>query len=240
MNKIVIVIGIIAIALIGWLLFSSESVNYIAEVNNEVTALEAELAEIEAAVQAGVLTPEDAAVAQTRIVARIDAVSTMTTAGQRVKYTDAQRAQLVEGLERLKQILIKYQSTLTVIDSTVLELPEAERPILHRRGGGSGKALATIAAETIAAVEDQIEDIIEEVANEELAEKLADSMSEPYTPEDEMGTSTEETTSEEASLTDNENDTEAEASDASTEEMSEDMGESIENDSQMEDDTIEN
>lgn len=245
MPKLLIGLGVIVIVIIaGWFLLKNDTVNYVAEVNGEVMALESELAEIETAVQAGLLTPEEAAEAQIKIVARIDAISAAATAGQKAQLSDAQRAQLVEGLERLKQTLIKYQSTLTTVDEIVLELPESERPKLSSRGGGGENAVSAIALETIGEVEEQIEDVIEEVTDEELADELTDSTSETYVPEDEVSTSTEENGSVEGSPSETEiyggTDISTNPDDETIEEVSGDEDNTSSDDTSMEENTAGN
>jgi len=193
MNKIFIGIGLIIIATIGWFLTKEKTVNHVEVIDDQVSSLETELAEIETAVRAGELTPQEAAQAQIKIVSRIEAINLATVAGQMTGLSDAQRVQLVAALERLKLTLIKYQITLMTVDEKVLELPESERPKLSRAGKGErDKPLVSIVAEAIAEVEEQIENIIEDITDEELATELADSVSWPYVSEDETTTSGEE------------------------------------------------
>lgn len=223
MNKILIGIGLILLVGVGWFLFQDNAADYLTEIDDELSGLETELAEIDAAIQAGTLSPEQAADAQAKIVARIDTINTATASGQKAKLTDAQRIQLVDGLERLKQILITHQATLTVIDETVLELPEADRPQLNRGRSGSRNSVAAIATETIVLVEEQVEEIVEEITDEELADDLASSTSETYNPEEETSTSTETTEGSEMDTTSDETAADDDTSaDDSNEEASDD------------------
>lgn len=178
MNKILIAIGLVAAAAIGWfLLFSGGStINYVAEVNDEVMALEAELATIEAAVAAGELTPEQAAAAQIRIAARLEAINTAIDKSQSAKLTEAQRVQLVGGLDRLKQVLVDYQSTLVTVDAVVEALPEAQRPQLTVRGSTSATKHSIVAAAlgTVDVVESYVVDEVEDYVPEEIEAFTAD------------------------------------------------------------------
>lgn len=170
MNKIVVGLGIIVLAVVGWLMFQGDVVDYVADVDSEVAALEKELAEIDAAVAAGTLTPTAAAMAQARIVARIDTIDAAVNAGQKAKLTDAQKAELASGLVRFKQALVSYSATLSAVDKKVLELPAAERPTYNRGGSGGGRtSVAAIAVEAAADVDGQVDDIIADIEDEAIA-----------------------------------------------------------------------
>ncbi|HMO78458.1 MAG TPA: hypothetical protein PKA42_02165 [Candidatus Paceibacterota bacterium] len=190
MNKVLIGVGVIVLATIVWFLFQPDVIEYVAEVHDEVAALEAELAEIDIQVKAGTLSPEAAAAAQIKIVSQIDSINTTAKIAQNAKLTNTQRAQLVEGLERLKQVLIKYKTTLMAVDEAVLKLPESERPTLNRRGGsGNRSGVAIIATETIIATDEQIEEVIADITDEALAEEVANAVEDPESEdilEDEM------------------------------------------------------
>ena len=170
MNKIIIGVGVLAVIIAGWFLFGSSTVEYAATVEDEVSQLENELASIEAEVKAGTLSPEDAAKAQVKIVARIDSITGAVSSGQKATLTDAQRVQLINGLDRLKVILTKYRATLVAVDEAVLTLPEVKRPKLNR--GSRNNNLADIAIETIETVEEQVEEIIDDITDEEIVADL--------------------------------------------------------------------
>jgi len=161
-----IIIGIIAIIAVGWILFGSSTVDYVATVDQEVSALETELADIDAAVKAGTLTPAEAAKAQTKVADRIEGISSTVAAGQKTRMTDAQRLKLIDALERLKQLLVDYNTTIVAVDDAVLELPESDRPKLSGGGNGSNAGLAAIAAEAIEVAEDQVEEIVNDITDE--------------------------------------------------------------------------
>lgn len=177
MNKILIGVGFAALVVLGWfLVFQGDTVTYVAEVNNEVAALEAELAEIEAAVQAGTLTPEAAAEAQVKIAARLEAINGAIASSEKVELSSSQRTQLMDGLDRLKDILTKYQATLVVVDEVVMELPPAERPQLNRSNGGRASSIVAVIADTVEVVEEHVEEVVEEYEPEEDAHADGDMM----------------------------------------------------------------
>lgn len=178
-SKIIIGVIVLALVLVGWFSFKNNTVDYVATVNDEISALEGELAEIEAAVETGTLTPEEAVKAQEKIVARLDTINNSVTSSQNAKLTDAQKAQLNDGLERLKNILVEYQATLMVVDAQVETLQEVEKSKL--RSGGSHKKVSEIVVETVTEMEGVIEEIVEdyeETPLEELFEENASSSEE--------------------------------------------------------------
>lgn len=206
-NKLVFTLGAIIVIGIGIFLLQGDTINYAATIDDEVAALEAELADIEAAVAAGELTPEEAAEAQIGIVNRLSTINTAVESSGRASLTPSQRTQLLNGLDRLKNILTVYQGTLSAVDDAVLELPESERPRLNPRGsrsGGGNRTIADAIAEIVDVVEDHVEDVVEEYVPEETAtttEEMEDDMEtatttgdSATTTEDDMetGTSTEE------------------------------------------------
>ena len=140
-------------------------------IDSEVTELEAELAELEAAVEAGTLSPEAAAEAQVRISARLESIVNAVETDAKATLTDAQRSQLSAGLERLKNTLVQYQSTLVAIDTSVAQLDEAARPVL-RRGGRAVRNISTAAMETVDDIQETAEDILEDYVIEPAAELL--------------------------------------------------------------------
>jgi len=239
MNKFLIALGVVVLAVVVWMAFQPDTIDYVREVNDEVAELETELAEIEAAMEAGTLTSEQAAEAQVRIAARIDAINTSASAGQKSKLTDAQRAELAAGLLRLADALKSYQATLVAVDASVMELPEADRPVLRRGGGGSGKvSLAVIADEALETVEEQVDEIIEEITDEELSEEVSDSADETLGDDDEMSTTTDETMPDDTDNMGDDSVNDEETSD-SDDAVGEETGEDAEDDEPMVDVSIE-
>lgn len=176
MNKIIIGTGVVAIIAISSLfLFNNNTLEYVATVDDEITQLENELASLGVSVTLGTLSPNDATKAKAKIVTRIDAINAATSASQKAQLTDAQRVQLIDGLNRLKQVLIKYNATLIAVDEAILTLPENQRPKLNRgNGGGSRNSLAIIATETIEIVEKQVEEITDDITDEEIMNSVID------------------------------------------------------------------
>ncbi len=119
-----LLIGIAAIVVIGlgWFLFSdNETFDYVVTVDNEVAQLETELAELDAAVEAGTLTSAQATEAKVKIITRLDTINTTVAASTGEKLTPAQQQQLDDGLNLLKTILINYQETLATVDKSADE-----------------------------------------------------------------------------------------------------------------------
>lgn len=218
MNKLFI--GIIAIAVVGlgWFLFSNnDTFDYVVTIDNEVTQLETELAELDTAVEAGILTSAQATEAKVKIITRLDTINTTVAASTGAKLTPAQQQQLNDGLNRLKTILINYQATLTAVDEKAVD---ADVQAKFKQSGKGSKSLNVVISETIEAVEINTEESVEDyVADEELDTQLevimdneennnGDAMeleSDSDVNKDETGTSTEdesETSDEEGTSTD--------------------------------------
>lgn len=213
MNKYLLGLGALAVLVLVLLLLSGNSTDYVAAIDDEVTQLEEELVEIEAAVEAGTMTPQEAAQAQVRIAQRIEAINTAVDSAQGASLTEAQRAQLLRGLSRLVGILSEYQDTLAQVDEAVMELPEEQRPQLNRSGGrgGSTNSITDLLSDVVDSVEEFAEEIAEEIMPEENA-----------TTSEAMSTSTNEETS-----TDTTDDT-------SPAEQADDDGQAVDNGSSME------
>ena len=151
MNKLIIaILGIVGIGLLAWFVFAPGTtvMEQQFSIDEEIEELEAELVAIEVAVAAGTLTPEEAAEAQVRISARLEAISTVSSQAQSTAtLSAAQRAQLRSGLERLRGVLVTYQATLQAVDEQALQLPEAERPQLFRGRSSVREAIEMVAEE---------------------------------------------------------------------------------------------
>lgn len=163
MNKITLTIIAVAVIAAGWFLFfASDTTDYIATVDSEITELENELVTISAAVTAGTLSPEAATAAKVRIVTRLNAITEASADSERAELTPAQRAQLVAGLERLKNILLTYQATLAVVEDTAVETDvQAE---LSKNGDSykRSKHLNLVVADSIEDVEETVQDSVQD------------------------------------------------------------------------------
>lgn len=203
MKKIIITLIVVVAVAAGWfLLTASDTYDYVAEVDSEISELENELATLDAQVTAGTLSEEQATAAKVRIVTRLNAINQASTNSENAKLTPAQREQLVEGLDRLKMILVTYQETLTTIESTANDTDvKAE---LARRGESNhgSKRLNLVVADIIAEVEETIQDYepdtfldeaIDEVVEETEAGIIAEAEAEMF---DEQATTTDETAEE--------------------------------------------
>ena len=170
MNRIIIALLVVAAVVAGWfVLTASSELDYVATVDTEITELESELIALNAEVLAGSLTEESATAAKVRIVTRLNAINEAATASENAALTPAERAQLVAGLERLKNILIAHQGTLNNVESSANETNvQAE---LARDGGSykRSKHLNLVVADTIQDLEATVADSVQDYeANIEL------------------------------------------------------------------------
>jgi hypothetical protein len=221
MNKIIIaVVALIAIA-IGWFILNpGDTFDYVVNIEQEVTQLENELAELDAQVSAGTLTTEQATAAKVRIITRLDAINASATASEQVKLTPEQRTQLANGLLRLKDALVTYKATLEAVENGADEV--AVKAQLKSGSNGGSRHLVLIVADTISDVEDtvtdsvqdyeadveldaEIEAVVEETEEEEAMEEEMNEESEAEAMEvesemsdDDVSTSTEDETEEES------------------------------------------
>lgn len=164
MNKQIILSAIILVAAvaIGWFVLNpGDTFDYVVTVDQEINQMEDELAEIEAAVEAGTLTEEQATEAKIKILTRLETINTSMEAAGSAKLTPAQRIQLNEGLDRLKNILITYQATLTVVDETAVE-SEVQARVITRSSSNGNKKLSLEIADTIDTVEETAVEVIED------------------------------------------------------------------------------
>ena len=181
MNKIIAAVVVVLVVLVaGWYLFTTPSVtDYTNTVDTEISELETELAALDAQVTAGTLSESDATAAKVQIVTRLNAINTAASASERATLTPAQRIQLVEGLERLKVILVTYRDTLTSIEVSADET--AVTAELNRRGGSynRSKSLNLVVADAIADVEETVQDSVQDYeANAELDAQIDDVVAE--------------------------------------------------------------
>ena len=159
MNKIIIVVvALIAIA-IGWFILNpGDTLDYVVNIDQEVTELENELAELDAQVDAGTLTSEQATAAKVKIITRLDTINEAATKSEDLQLTIEQRTQLANGLLRLKDALVTYKATLEAIENTAVEADvKAQLSIGH---SGSGRHLSLIVADTIEDVQETVQDSV--------------------------------------------------------------------------------
>jgi len=211
MNKIIIALVVVAAIAAGWfLLTASDTYDFVAEVDTEITELENELASLDAQAQAGTLSEADATAAKVRIVTRLNAINTASTNSEKAQLTAAQRAQLSEGLNRLKNILVTYQNTLAIVEANADDIVvEAE---VRRRGGSynPSRTLNEAVAATIDDVEETVADSVQEYeADPELDAQVDFAADTTAEAEVDMDTDTEaEMTDDEATTTEEEADME--------------------------------
>lgn len=173
----IIPLAILLLVGIYFLLTKGDTVDYVATVDSEIAGLEVELMELDAAVQAGELTAEEAAVVYDRIVARVDSITTAAKQATSATLTESQKMMLANGLDRLKNILTTYQSTLLAVEESVATLPEVQQPML-KRGGGSGNrsSLAQSLIDSAIAVEETVAEVAEEYVDQESVEEVSEEL----------------------------------------------------------------
>lgn len=166
---------------IGWFVLNQENTyDYVAVVSNEVEQLETELAEIDAAVEAGTLSPEEATTAKVKILTRLDTINTSVSSAQNTKLGPQQKTQLADGLNRLKNALIDYQMTLSVVEEVSVDT-EVKRQLSTSGRSSSRNHVSLAIVDTIENVEDVAEAVIDdyEPSNEaEVAEIEAEAEAE--------------------------------------------------------------
>lgn len=173
MNKIFIGLVLVAALALGWFIINSDStVDYVATVDTEVSALESELVAIDAAVQNGTLTSEEATQAKIAIMSRLNTINSSVSASNNGKLTPSQQTQLNEGLNRLKAILIAYRDTLGIVDTQA----DDEKVRSSLETDSENQTITETVLETIDSVEDVAEDVIEdyEPTLEEEIEEIQD------------------------------------------------------------------
>lgn len=97
--------------------FFSQADNFEVMVLDDVSALEQELATVEAQIDAGTMNPDAAAAARVRIISKLEAINVQMEAAGNANLTNAQRTQLAEALTRLKTALLRYSDTLVSVDA---------------------------------------------------------------------------------------------------------------------------
>lgn len=173
--KVLSGLTILAAIAVGWFILNpGQTFDYVVTVADEVTQLETELAELDAAVDAGTLTVAQATEAKVRIISRLDTINDSVVSAESGKLTAAQRVQLNDGLNRLKNILITYQATLTTVDETALTTEVKAR--LRSGHTGSSRKLSLAVADTIDAVEDTAEEAIEDFTPNKNLDALLDTV----------------------------------------------------------------
>ncbi len=226
MNKIIIALLVVAAIAAGWfLLTASNTYNYVADVDAEITELENELVTLDAQVSAGTLSEADATAAKVRIVTRLNAINEASTQSEKAELTPSQRTQLAEGLDRLKNILVTYQNTLAIVEANANDTVVAAEVL--RRGGSyrPNRTLNETVADVISDVEETVVDSVPEYeADPELDAQVdfaADTTAEANLDVDaETGTDEGEMTDEEATTTD-------ETTESEMDDMDSDMGDSM-------------
>lgn len=148
---------------------------YVADVNHQVDLVEERLAEIDALVQAGELTPELAVKAQTSLLAQFETTSKALNDSQSNSLSVSQKAELAAALGRFNVALGKYKATLETLDASV-----AKATLKTSGGGGNGKAKSSIAvaADVIADGAQTADIAVEDITGEVLVEEDAENSTE--------------------------------------------------------------
>jgi hypothetical protein len=216
MNKLFLALAIVAAIAIAWFILNpGDTFDYVVTVDSEISQLEDELATLDAQVAAGTLTEAQATDAKVKIVTRLNNINAAASDSEKAQLTPAQRAQLVEGLERLKVILITYRDTLATVEASADET--AVTAELNRRGGSynRSKSLSLVVADTIADVEETVQDSVQDYETNVELDAQIDVIVEDTEAEEE--TVTDETVEDETPMDEEEMDDEATTSEETTE-----------------------
>ncbi|MCB9814988.1 hypothetical protein H6785_00175 [Candidatus Nomurabacteria bacterium] len=173
MKKIYIGVVLAIIVVVGiFTLNDKNTAEYVATVDNEVTQLENELAELDLMVADGSLTSAQATEAKIKILTRLNTINESVASSEKAKLTPAQQKQLSEGLDRLKTILINYKATLAVIDDKAVDAEVKAK--VSKRGGGSHRTILAEVADTIDSVQDMTEEVVENYESDEMLDIQVD------------------------------------------------------------------
>lgn len=212
-KTILILLVAVGAIITGGFFLSSYSNTYEVTVESELDLLEAELANIDAQVTNGSLTPEAALVARTNVLNRLASIDSSIAAAGNASLSESQKAQLASGLTRLRSILVAYQDTLVAVDTTASK----HRSTNKKSQSLSDRFLEVIdtadeVAETVevevvveasieealdvieAELDETIEEVVEDVTEEPLMDTGTTSTSTLDAPEDEDTSTAEEAT----------------------------------------------
>jgi len=163
MNKFIIGILLLTALIFSISLFSHNTVRYVATVDDEVTQIETELALLDRAVSEGTLSPESAYQARVALLSHLDSIEVAVTSSNSATLNATQRKILIDGLARLKNVLILYKDTLVAVDISA-ELV-TDKPRLKK--GDYKKTISAVIAETIDIVEEHVDEAVQEYVPEE-------------------------------------------------------------------------
>jgi|GEM_PF-1343359 len=188
MNKYLIIGLVIVIAGIGFFGFSSSTTQYVAELATSVDELEADLAALEEKINNDALTPDEAFEAQEAIMSRMESISKSASKGGD-SLSEAEKVQFAGALTRLKDALVKYQATLTTVDTAAAKSTRVAKKSRRSSGGTqtSAPVLADIVTDTIEDLEDYAEEAFEEDEYQELIEEADTTESDDVMESEEEG-----------------------------------------------------
>lgn len=202
-----IIIAIVAIVAIGslWFLFTADNTaEYTKTVTDEITALENELAEIDAAVEAGTLTPEQATEAKVKIITRLATIDAAVTEANKSRLTQEQKNTLAAGLRNLVDAMEKYKNTLAAVDEAAID-SEVEAQLAAKVNEDRNLGVSLSAGASLTAVIEDVVDSVEEAADVDSEDYMTDDTEmNDEMPDDSATTSDEETTSDDDTTTDTE------------------------------------
>lgn len=131
------------------------NVSYTANVADGITQLEAELADIDAQVMAGTLTPDQAYERKVRIAAQVEVLTSSIAGAKSRTLTREERLSVAASLERLKGALEKYRDSLIALDD------QASKSKKSKRGGGGGsKTIIDAIKDTVDDFQEYVEDVM--------------------------------------------------------------------------------
>lgn len=161
------------------------AVTYTAQVDHEVDILEERLAEIDALVVSGEMTPEAALEAKAGVVAQLEKTSAIFDKAKGMNLDAAAKARISASLSRLQVALKTYRDSLNSLDEVVAI--EESRQSTRKRSGGSTSSISDTITETIEEIEEEVSETIgEEVVETNEEEVTEDTATTTATSTDEV------------------------------------------------------
>lgn len=172
MKIVLSVLGVVVVAVAAWFLLMTPTTNdFEVTADEDVAAMEESLAGYMEAIENGSMDGETAVQARAQIESQIASIKANIDASSNVRLTAAQKAQLQDALTRLQQTLIKFNSTLVVIDTAAAD---ADARVLNS-GSGNRRSLTAVIADAIADVESTVEEVVDDyVADVEVVNQIED------------------------------------------------------------------
>lgn len=195
---VVIILAIVGLGIYkaepGDMLYALKSwtapVEYVANIDNEIDALEVELADLEAKIESGELTETEATLVRERITSRMINISSAATDAEGTALSPEARARINDSLTRLSNALVTYRDSLIIVDAVADgEVLGVVKQTLNVRPHTKSSRLLTIVTNTVETLEDHVEEVLgDEYEGDQSdiidSEGLVDENGDPITEDD--------------------------------------------------------